>query len=118
MINHLFFYVGFSFFLVHQMDAIRCKEWRIIPIISLLEDDLGYIIYLFTHVPFLFFVLSQLTHGNDIEAFIKNFDVFMIIHIFLHLVFTQHQSNRFNNWISWSLIISPGILGLTDLMVK
>ncbi|MES2656373.1 MAG: DUF6713 family protein [Bacteroidota bacterium] len=118
MIPHLFFYVGFSFFLAHQMDAIRCKEWRIIPLLSLLEDDLGYIVFLFAHIPIAFVIFSQLTHGNDIELFIKNFDIFMVLHIGLHFVFVQHQNNRFNNWISWILILSAGIMGLTDLLVK
>ena len=32
--DHLFFLLGFCFILVHEMDAIRLKEWRILPLFS------------------------------------------------------------------------------------
>ena len=118
MIAHLFFYVGLAFFMVHKLDAVRCKEWRILPLLAMLEDDLGYIVFLMLHISAFFIIFSQLTPGHDVETFIKGFDIFMIVHVGFHLVFVQHQNNRFNNWISWIIILSAAILGLTDLLVK
>ena len=37
MANHLFFYAALSLTLVHEMDAIRCREWSILPGLSLLK---------------------------------------------------------------------------------
>ncbi len=44
--QHLFFYLAISFILMHEMDAIRCKEWRIFPLLSMLNDDLGFKVFM------------------------------------------------------------------------
>lgn len=31
MTENIFFYLGLSLLTMHEMDAIRCKEWRIFP---------------------------------------------------------------------------------------
>jgi len=50
MTEHLFFYLGLSLLLMHEMDAIRCKEWRIFPGLSMLSDKVGHIVFLFLHI--------------------------------------------------------------------
>jgi hypothetical protein len=39
--------------LMHEMDAIRCKEWRIFPGLSLLSNKLGHIVFFFCSYPFI-----------------------------------------------------------------
>jgi len=75
MPEHIFFYLGLSLLTIHEMDAIRCREWRIFPGLSLLSDKLGHIIFVFAHIPLFFFVFWQLKHSKDIEAFIKGFNI-------------------------------------------
>jgi hypothetical protein len=53
MDNHQIFYVGLSFVLLHEMDAIRCKEWRIFPDLSLLNDPWGFKVFGFHGPSFL-----------------------------------------------------------------
>jgi len=33
------------------MDAIRCKEWRVFPITSRMDDEVGYLVFTSAHVP-------------------------------------------------------------------
>lgn len=115
MIGHIFFFLGLTLLTMHEMDTIRCKEWRIFPGLSMLNDKLGHIVFVFAHIPLFFFIYWQLTHTKDIEAFIKGFDIFMIIHLGLHMLFLKHKNNLFKDWISWIIIMGAGLCGLLDL---
>jgi len=118
MTEHLFFFLGLSLMVIHEMDAMRCKEWRIFPILSMLNDKTGQIVFLFAHIPLFFFVFWKLTYSADIEAFIKGFNIFMIIHLVLHVLFLKHEKNEFKDWISWTIIVGAGLCGLIDLLVS
>ena len=117
MTAHILFYLGLSLLTMHEMDAIRCREWRIFPGLSLLNDKLGHIVFVFLHIPLFLFVFWQLKHSQDLEAFIKGVDIFMIVHVGLHIVFLKHKNNEFKDWISWTIIMGAGLCGLLDLMV-
>lgn len=117
MIEHIFFYLGLSFITIHEMDAIRCREWRIFPGLSLLSDKLGYIVFVLVHIPLFFFIYWELTHSQDIEVFIKSFNIFTIIHLGLHILFLKHKNNEFKDWISWTILIGAGLCGLIDLII-
>lgn len=117
MTMHIFFYIGLSLLTMHEMDAIRCREWRIFPGVSRLNDRLGHIVFVFAHIPLFFFVFWQLTHSQDLEAFMEGFDIFMIVHVGLHILFLKHKNNEFTDWISWTIISGAGLCGLLDLLV-
>lgn len=117
MAEHFLFYIGLSFLTVHELDAMRCREWRIFPGLSLLSDNLRQTIFVFVHIPLFFLVFHQLTHQSNIDNFVKGFDIFMIIHVGLHLLFLRHKNNEFKDWISWTIIIGAGLFGLADLLV-
>ncbi len=36
----IFFYIAVSCILLHEMDAIRCKEWRIFPLNKTADEGL------------------------------------------------------------------------------
>jgi hypothetical protein len=116
MTGHYLFLTGISFLIVHEMDAIRCKEWRIYPGLSLMSDKAGRLLFVFAHIPLFIWFFYQLTAVNDNSAFIKGLNIFMIAHIGLHLLFIRHKNNEFKDWISWTLIIGAGLFGLADLL--
>lgn len=116
MPEHLFFYLGLSFLLLHEMDAIRCKEWRIFPGLHLLNDKWGHIVFVFAHVPLFFWVLWELTHSANLEGFIRGFNIFMVIHLGLHILFLFHKKNEFKDWISWTILAGAGVCGMVDFI--
>ncbi len=116
MTEHFLFYIGLSFLTVHEMDAVRCKEWRIFPGLSILSDNLGEIIFVFAHIPLFYIVFFQLTNSVNPDNFIKGFDIFMIIHVGLHLLLLKHKNNEFKDWISWIIIVGAGLFGFADLL--
>lgn len=117
MPEHLFFFLGLSLLLMHEMDAIRCREWRIFPGMSMLSDRVGQIVFIFVHIPLFYFILWQLANSQNIEKFIWGFSLFMIIHLGLHILFLKNRNNEFKDWISWTIIIGVGLCGLIDLIV-
>ena len=116
MTQHFLFFIGLSFLTAHELDAMRCSEWRIFPGLSLLSDKLGELIFILAHVPLFLFVFYKLTNSTNLDNFIKGFDIFMIIHVGLHLLLLKHKNNEFKDWVSWTMIIGAGLFGLMDLI--
>ena len=116
MAAHTFFYLALSLIAMHEMDAVRCKEWRIFPGLSLLSDKWGYIVFMFAHVPLFFWIFWQLTHSASADAFIHGFNIFLIVHLGLHILFLKHKNNAFKDWISWPIISGAALFGALDLL--
>lgn len=116
--DHLFFYIGLSFILLHEMDAMRCREWRIFPILSVMNDRIGMIVFQLAHIPLFLWILYRLTQANQdsVESFIFGFDIFLMIHLGLHLLFLMHKKNEFKDWLSWLIIAGAALGGLLDLL--
>jgi len=115
MNDHLFFYLGLTFILMHEMDAIRCKEWRIFPGLSLLNDHWGYRIFMLAHIPLFFFLFRGLSQTEN-SRLIFGLDVFFIIHVVLHVLFLLHKKNEFKDWVSWTIILGAGVFGFFDIV--
>ena len=113
--EHLFFYVGLSFILTHELDAIRLKEWTVFPLLSKLNDNLGFIVFTILHIP-LFILLFYGLKTNQ-EQTIKWLDIFFMIHIGLHLLILKNRKNPFKSIFSWTIIIFSGLFGFLDLVL-
>ncbi|MEM8891250.1 MAG: DUF6713 family protein [Bacteroidota bacterium] len=111
-----FFYLAFTLILMHEMDAIRCREWRIFPGLSLLDEKIAFPIFMFAHIPLYYFPIYYLQNLSDPEVLIRGLDYFFIIHLFLHLLLLKHKNNEFKDWISWTLIIGCAVFGALDLV--
>ncbi|MEM7040345.1 MAG: DUF6713 family protein, partial [Bacteroidota bacterium] len=59
----IIFHIGLSLIMMHEMDAIRCKEWRIFPGISMLKEQIGFAVFMFAHIPLFTWIFWQLTEG-------------------------------------------------------
>lgn len=110
-----FFTLGLVLIMLHEMDAIRCKEWRILPGLSLLNDKLGLVVFTFLHIPLFYWVFTHFQQNS--EGFRKGFDYFLIIHLVLHLLFLKHKKNEFKDWVSWAIISGAAFFGLLDLLI-
>jgi len=118
MNSDLFFYLALSAIIIHEMDAVRCKEWRIFPGLSLLNDAWGFKLFMLAHVPLFYFLFWGLFGTGDNAQLQFGLDVFFIIHVGLYMLFLLHKKNEFKDFISWTIIISAGLFGLLDILVK
>lgn len=97
--NSLFFYIGLSFLIIHEMDAIRCREWRLFPGLPLLNDKMRFMVFTIAHIPLFIWILYGLSKTGN-EAFITGLNYFFVIHFGLHLLFLMHKKNEFKGCFS------------------
>ena len=98
------------------MDAIRCREWRIFPGLSLLNDSWGFKLFMLIHIPLFALLFWGLMGHDDNGNLISGLNIFFIIHFGLHLLFLKHKKNEFKDRISWLLISGAGLFGMLDLL--
>ena len=113
MSEHLFFYLGLCLLLAHEMDAVRCHEWRIFPGLSLLPEKAGYYVFVALHIPLYLGIYWGLR--ANLEGWMHGLDIFFMVHVGLHLLFLLHRNNQFINPFSWALILGTGVAGALDL---
>lgn len=113
---HIFFGIGLSLMLTHEMDAIKSAEWRIFPGTSLLDDRTGHIVFTTVHVPLCVLLLWNL-YGLDglNRGLMIGLEIFFIVHVFLHLLFLRHPKNQFASALSWAIIVGSGAFGALAL---
>ncbi len=114
--ENLLFYIALSFILVHEMDAVHCKEWRIFPGLKLLDDKLGYIIFTVAHIPLYIFIFWAISYPANSKIVITGLEAFFIVHVFLHILLLRNKKNMFKGWLSWTLIIGAGLFALLDIL--
>lgn len=118
MTDHTVFVLGFCFLLVHEMDAIRLKEWKIFPVLGKMDDEAGYVAFTALHVPIYALLLWGLYGEGGINlVLVVGLDAFFVVHVFLHLIFYDHPENRFRSVFSYALIFGAGALGAIDLLL-
>ena len=118
MLGHPFTLLGFCLLLVHEMDAIRCREWRVFPVTSKMGDEAGYVAFAAIHVPLYALLLWGLFGGDGVNrGLLVGLDAFFIVHVGLHLLFINHPEYRFSSAFSWTLIVGAGMFGAFDLLL-
>ena len=115
--SFVFFYLGLSLLVIHEMDAIRCKEWRLFPGLSLVNDRMGFMVFMAAHIPLFIWLFYELSQADN-QGLILGLDYFFIIHFGLHLLFLMHKRNEFKDWFSWTLITGIAICGVCDILVN
>jgi len=106
MSAELLFTINLLLFVVHEFDALRCREWRMIYGFQSLSDDSASRIFSILHIP-LFSVVMWLLNQPDEHLrywFMVAFDVFLVMHLSLHIAFAHHPENRFTSWFSKAVI--------------
>ena len=117
MPEYLLFYIGLSLFIIHEMDAIHRQEWKMFPLLSSLNDRQGYLVFTVLHIPLLVAIFWLLTNPSTTDLFMRCFDLFMIVHLGLHLLFIKSKRNRFKHIFSWIVIVGIAVCGFLDLLL-
>lgn len=118
MSDHLLYLLGFSFLLAHEMDAVRLREWKMLPVLSGMEEESGYRAFVALHVPLYALLLWGLIGGGGTaSALIVILDAFFVVHLALHAILRNLPENRFDSVFSWGLILGCGICGAVDLIL-
>ncbi len=107
---------AFSLLLVHEMDAIQAKEWKIFLVLKDMTDELACKVFTGMHVPLYAGVLYVLLRGGAAgHALQIIIDVFLAGHAVIHFAFGNHVDNGFQSLYSKTIIYSMAALALLHL---
>ena len=97
----LSFLVGFCFLLAHEMNAIRCREWRILPVLNRMGEEAGYLAFTALHVPpYALLLWGLLGDGEANRGLIVGLNIFFVVHMFLHIFLRNLPENLFGSAFS------------------
>jgi hypothetical protein len=110
----LLFFTGFALLLCHELDAVAQAEWRLLPLLSLMNDTDAYAMFVALHVPLLALVLwwtssTVLATRRRSQLFV---DAFLVIHAALHTALHSHADYTFHTTLSEVCIYGAAVLGL------
>ncbi len=101
--------------IVHEMDAIRRKEWKMFIVLKDMKEETAYSIFSLVHIPLfaiiLFFLLSPAQ-----QIFLYIMDVLLLAHTLVHFGFRKHKNNDFASPLSQALIYGLGGISLIHLL--
>jgi hypothetical protein len=109
-----FYAILFSLLLLHEMDAIRTKEWKMFIVLKDMKEQTGYIVFSLIHLPLYAWVIysvSQTWNGSYALIWLLT-DVFLVIHAMIHFGFRKHTANGFQSVYSNILIYGTAALSV------
>jgi hypothetical protein len=113
------FALNFSLLLLHEMDAIRAKEWRMFIILKDMREESAYIVFSLVHLPLYFWMIhtiSQTVAGGYVIPYLA-LDIFLIFHTVIHFCFRKKAANGFTSAYSNALIYGMGVLTVLHLVL-
>ena len=108
-------WINITLFILHEMDAVYTREWKMMKFTGVLNDSAGHVIFTALHF-FLFMIIFYLSE-NYMNIFFPLFSIILIIHQFIHILFRKHQENRMNNIFSRLLIFLMFLNSVTGLII-
>jgi len=108
-----------SLLLIHEMDAIRVREWRMFIGLKNLHDETAYRIFSLAHLPLYIAAFFILASGGALAKLILYYviDAFLIVHAIIHYGFRKNPNNGFTSLFSKAIIYSLAILAIIHLCV-
>lgn len=107
--RNVLFILTFAFIMGHELDAVTHHEWRLLPVLNLLDEESGRAAFVAIHVPLIALLVWLNARGG--RVFHAAFGAFCAIHVGLHWAFEGHPLYTFANPLSQSLIWGAGISG-------
>jgi len=116
MLEQILIFTNLSLLVMHEMDAIHCKEWKIFIFFENISDRKGYLIFSILHFPLFIAILFLTKYQFEIMFWILN--IFLVFHSILHLFFRNHKFNHFQSKYSIFLITAMGLIGIIAIIIK
>jgi hypothetical protein len=112
------FWTNMALLVVHELDAVRRREWRMLPFLNRLEDKAAYRAFVLLHAPIVVAFLWLLGHPSaNVRLWFQTFvDAFLVVHVGLHHIFRTHEANEFATTLSRRIIQAMALLGAIHLI--
>ena len=107
--------VAVSLLAVHEMDAMTHAEWRLLPVLSGMDNDVGREAFVLLHVPLYVGVFWALFFASWKTMAARIFSVAIIGHAMAHFLLSGHQLYTFSAPIETLTVYGAAIAGLIYL---
>ncbi len=115
MILKILLWINISLFYIHELDAVRKREWRMMIFAERLNDETAYRIFTALHLPLFAAVFWLVESRFDILYwFVSGFGVF---HFLLHSFFRKHPENRMRNVFSRTVIVLIFLVSVLSIIL-
>jgi hypothetical protein len=110
----IIFTINIVFLILHEMDAIYWKEWKIFGISN---DEIGRKGFILAHIPIFILLLfglvySETTYGHVISIILSGF---LLIHFVLHA--KSYSQKIFNEVVSFGIITAMLVVSIAQLII-
>lgn len=108
-----------SLFFLHEMDAIRAKEWKMFIFFKNMREETAYKIFAGVHFPLYLIMLFFIIQDNDNTRvwFFIVLDILLILHTFVHFLFRNNKNNGFLSLFSKVIIYLTGIAAILNFIL-
>ena len=103
--------------IAHELDAVRAREWRVLPLTAFLPDRTGRAVFVWAHVPLTLLVIWIAGLAPEHPAALA-LAGFALVHLGLHLAYRRHPAHDFHGVGPWALIVLPALTGTAQLVVS
>ena len=119
MKNTLFF-LGIGCLITHELDAMLNHEWRLLPLLRSLPDELGATVFVVAHVPLVAVVVALVSSNNLRTRALSRcgVSVFLFLHGVGHFLSSGDPSYEFDSLLSNALIYGGALLGFFHLLTS
>ncbi len=108
------FMINLALLFVHEMDAVKNREWRMFAMLKNMADEKACRLFILLHIPlYVAILLILMSPVQQILFYI--IDIFLIFHAIIHLGFRNHKNNAFTSMLSQGLIYSMGAISAVHL---
>ena len=117
MVDELLFIAGISFLLLHEMDAVDKKEWRLLVGLRRLPEEGALKWFVLLHLPLCvaLLVLVAADSSTAVRWILIGVDGFMLVHAGLHERLSSRGGQAFANAFSRTLIWSAAGFGAVHI---
>ncbi len=118
-VTFILFTINLSLLILHEMDAIRAKEWKMFIVLKDMKEKTAYLIFALAHLPLYIWVIlliPRLVMGECIALYL-GVNLFLVFHTIIHFLFRKKLDNGFTSVYSNLLIYSMGALAVIDLLL-
>ena len=116
MIENILLFTNLGLLLLHEIDAICCKEWKMFVFLNKLKNEKAKIIFILLHVPLIIIIFFLIKYR--LETFFWIFNIFLIFHLLLHKIFYKHKFNNFKSIYSSVLIMTMSLIATISILLK
>jgi hypothetical protein len=109
----IIFFVVIALFVVHELDAVRLREWQLLFVLRNQPDNLAYTNFVLFHIPIMVLLLWLTGHPSaEVRQWFQlGLDSFAVVHLGLHWHLRDRVQAGFQDRFSRNLILGLGLTG-------